>query len=426
MKTKLILWYLFLWVSLLSTPAFGQVTQIIGAAVDPVVPPTLPCTTFGFVEEAQLTLPTGFNNGVMIRVMPSRTTNIPYNNLGYAITEVAAVNTQLTVFDLTTMTIRASATISTPAGKYRLAQRVQGDLDTDGRLYIFREAAQGGPSCPAGSANCISFARFLENASMQLEGITGNCITSNIDDARDGGSGSYVTISNRDPICGGTGREFRLWSKSSLAFSSLGTQFGISAFGHLSRLFNGNVYGCLTDATNTCRRIPSGSATSNATFSFTSSFSTRLLGAIYPAVTDFVGNTNQILGSSDQTGGVQARRAFVNESNLVNCCTNLYAAGGTDGAAIFQGTFYDALNNKVFSARVDGINEELIRTTPGPNTFTVEATLNCVNCNYNGGSASGSQVIDYAPHKARLFTISTTSPAVINRIRICATGGPPA
>jgi hypothetical protein len=409
----------FLWIS--SALASVNVTQIMGGAGDGFLPPPPPCTTFGFIEEATLTLPTGFNNGVLMRVMQSR-----YNNIGWVMTD-DGVSLRIAVFDLTAMTLRASATLDTFPGKYRTAQRVQGDIDTDSRLYVFLEARNGGGSCAGGAGNnCIAFRQFTEGSlSTVVEAITGPDATVNLDDARQNGPQHFVLLNAEVTPTNGN-RRFELFSKSSLLKLSNGTEFGNMGFGHLSRTFNGRLYGITNGNTANGLRLPGNSATSDGTFSLSASFGARLVGAIYGAITDDPANTNKILGSSDQTGGVQAFRAHVNESNLVNCCTNSYAVGGTNGAAIYQGTFYDSINNKVFSGRTDGANEEIIRTTPGPNTFTVEATLNCVACNYNIGSGTGSQIIDYAQHKMRLFTVSNQSPAVITRIGVCASGGPPA
>lgn len=407
----------FLWGAFPSALASVNVTQILGGASDSYVPPPPPCTTFGFTEEATLTLPTGFNNGVFLRTMTN-----PYNNIGYAITEDGG-GQRIVTFDLTSMTVRSSLTLGTFPGKYRSALRVQGDIDTaDSRLYVFREARNGGGSCTGGAGgNCISFARFTDNQlSSFAEAITGPDASANIDDARQHGPHKFLIINNP-----AVNRRLELFDKVSLIKDGNGSDFGIASFGHLSRTFSGHLYGCLIDAIGTCRRIPSGSATSDATFNYSGLMGGNLISSnLYGGLPGDQATPVPQIAIETTESGVASRRVYLRASDQVFTAANSYAI--TDGSALFQGSFYDAINNKVFSARNEGGAIRLIRSTPGPTTFTVEQTFACVACNMNTGSSTGTQVVDYAPHKMRLFTISLASPAVITRIRVCATGGPPA
>lgn len=397
---------LLFFIFLCAIPA--QAVQIqIGGSTDATIPPPPPCSTLGFVEETQLTLPTGFNQGRFMRVMKT-----PYNNIGYVITEDGS-SQRLAVFDLTTMTLRATATLGTFPGKYRQAGRIQGDIDPDSRLYVFREARNGGGSCAGGAGfNCISFARFLENASLQSEVISGPDATANLDDARDDFSGGYILLHAANTAT--LERRFDRYSKNSLGLLATGTLTGISAFGHLSRFFNNHLYGILESTTANGWSIPSGSPVADGTFSMTASFGLNLIGAIH-GLTNDAGLLN-IVGESGNTV-TNAVRGYVN-TGLVNFATSNYTAA--EQGAAFQSSFYDSFLNRVFSVRNNNV---LVRTTPGVVGFAIEQTFTCLLCNY---ANQQTQTADYAPHKMRLFTVSNGTPAVINRIKVCAVGGAPA
>lgn len=416
MFKKLILLIVFLLM-----PALGySISRVVGGgAVEDNSMNLIPaCTSFGFSITNTKVLPTGFNIGRFVRVSKTKESSVGFLLTGDSTT------LRILSFDLDTLSTLNSATVVAACGvgaKYNCDASLVGDVESStGNLYLFRKARNGSAFCSGGAGgDCISFARINSMTLAETEVITAPDASSNLDDARDNGTGSFVLI-NANSIT--SLREFKQFSKLTLTQTATGTSFGLSAFGHLSNPFNGKMYGVLgsTSATSGLR-IPVGSVTSDGTFSFSGSMGTRLPAAIYTAITDFGGSENEILGESDVTGTTPAVRGYVVESTLVNCCTRTYAASSLDGEATRQGTFWDSIDNKVYSTRFRSSDSSIrfLRTITGPITAIdpVEENFICGSC--GSSSPGGTQAVDYAPQKKSLYFLSGGSPATLVKIRAC-------
>lgn len=394
----------------------AAVTKQVGANVDATnYPVTItPCTAYGFSEETTLTLPTGFNTPRMVRVDHDGS-----SNWGYVIADDASGGIRMAAFDLTTMTVSATYVFQTSTpGKYTQVGRYAGDVIA-GRLYTAMLARNGGGSCSGGLGFDCPAINIFNGPIFDSESIDTGHQLATIDDMRASGSSTLLMI-----VSEGAGtRLFRTYGTSG-TFTASGTDTGVSAFGKIANFsLGGFQYAGLVNAGASVYQLGTGSPTVNATFAF-SSFGGDLLGAIYTLDQ----TTDYVAGESDITGGAQAERNWVPTGSLASVTNNTYAAGGTQGAAAFQGTFYDSTNGKVFSYReLPGAVMGFVRTSGGPSpAFTVEQTFTCVSCNQSGGTATGTQVVDYAPQKARMFVGNTGAPGTISRVKVCSSGGPAA
>lgn len=390
----------------------AAITTTLGVAVDPTRPPTPPCSTFGFSIDATNTLPTGQNNIRMLRVDRTGTTNF-----GYAITSQTGAGYTVYLFNTRTMAVLGSV-VHRITG-YSDAGRLQGEIASDYKLYLFHEVDNTNPGCA--NSNCLVMARWnlltLEATGVDAVGAR----IDNVDDAREMGSNFLVVVSRGTaPLV----REFRTYNKSSLSFIAAGTQGAIATFTRISRPLNGVLYAHDESGSPNTYRFTGSSPTATATT--TLNFSAPLLtSAIFPA-SAITGFTDQFVFDSNVSGASTPERSYITPPATI-VGPQGFSGGNADLGASFQGTFWDATNQRVFALRTDGAGSGTAqRTTLGfSSPFTTEQNFACASCVNSGGQASGSQIVDYSPARARLYVGSNESPARVTRIKVCATGGPP-
>lgn len=388
----------------------AAVKKIFGIAVDDTQTALTACTTFGFSIDATNTLPVGQNNARMVRVDRSGTTTY-----GYVLTS-QATGYSVYVFDYITMAVVGS-TVNTITG-YRDAGRIQGDVGTDGKLYVFNEVGIANPSCS--TANCVMMSRWngptlesavIDNTSVQVD---------NIDDARQSGSNFLVVVSRATaPLV----RQFRTYSMSALTVVTVGTQTATGNFVHIGRTITEVMYAAQADnaATPNIWTFASDSSTASGTATITYGIG-RTIGAVFPLDV----TANFFVFDSDMPGGASPQRAYVQPPTTAFGLQD-FPNGITDLGAAFQGGFWDSLNVKVFSLRtsVAGVGvaqRSLVAIVP---PFTVEENFACgAQCVNSGGMSTGTQVVDYSQTYARMYVGSNETPARLTRIKVCAVGGP--
>lgn len=392
------------------------ITETVGAHAD-ATEPNVACAVFGFSVESTITLPTGLNIGRFLRVSDS-------GNFGMAVVEDANAQTLIT-FGLDNFQILATRQLTTFPGDFLQAGRVQGHI-TNGQLFLFRTLRQVASSCVGGAgASCIQVDQINPDTTIIGTGISTDTL-GNLDDVRDDGAGGSVIVANFNA---GATRDILRLNHTGLTFT-LGSNLAVSAFGHIARDdFSVPSTGAWVTLESTANPngfvVAAGGATTSDTYTTASSLGTRLPQAGYFLNSDGSPSIIQYADESDQTGGIQARRAYVRPSDFVNNATGFYAAGGQDGGAAFQGTFYDRNPgiNKVFSNRLT--STDFIRVTPGPSTFTIEERFACPANTCGNTVLADTQVSDYSPSRLRIYQISGDSPARLNKIQVCASGGPP-
>ena len=408
-------------------PAAGQgVRKLILGQVDgtTVTRTVRPCTTMGFSVESSLTLPATFASGKFLRV--DRTAYSGDNGYGYVLVDGGGPNyIKLAVFNLDTMALVGTTIIQAAVpGKYRPSGRYAGET-SGGSLYLGLPVRNGGGSCSGGGGNdCISISKYT-GTTFNGEGITAADATDQIDDMRFADSTTLIMVSDNPS---GALRRYSTFSSSSLALIGHGANTTFGSYGRLSQAINGFNYAAFAIAASpNAAKIAVGANVATSTFTFNTTFGGRLPATLFGYTGD--NGNDYIVSDSDVIGSAIARRGYVLASTLVNTTSSNYNAAGTDGAALYMESFYDSINNFTYVFRGDGgsgLTGDIMRITPGPTTFTVGERFACGGtiCTQAGGFATGTQTADFSERMARLFVVNTDNPAVVSKIKVCATGGP--
>lgn len=391
-------------------PASGQVQSVVVGAVQQTPDPIPPCTTSGFAVDATLLTPKPTNDLIEFhRIDRSRTSD----RIGYFTTRDNATSTRrwLYSYDARTMTLISAREIQALA-QTTFTNAIIGEV-VDGILYLYRMVTAGSIGCPVGQS-CIYLTKFnrqlVELGSTLVSGLTG--ISQKLDDARLNGASTLLLVHGNT-----AGNRFlSSWSIPGSSFVAVSGALGPITTAQLAiNADAGWQYIGFQDAAKTVKRIQLDSVTVDTTNTF--SFSgANALGAIFT-----IPEAQLVIGESTGTGGIAAVRNY-RTGGLVNVgTTSTYLL--TDGSAASRASYWDVVNNKVYAFRVDagsGANN-LMRSTP--NTATIEQRFNCTGC-----VASSLPTTDFAVSNARLYNgfDSSATVAGVVRVKVCATGGPPA
>jgi len=390
--------------------ANAQVSRVYAGAVQSTPDPITPCTSSGFAVDATLLTAKPLNDVTEFhRIDRGRTAD----RVGYITTRDIATGKRrwLYSYDARTMVLIASREIQ-GLGQTTFTNQITGEV-INGFLYMYRMVTGGSLSCPGGQ-QCIYLTKYDRNlnelGSTLASGLPG--ITSNLDDARMNGASTLLLVhanTNSD-------RYLTTWSVPGSAFISISAALGPKAPGQLA--INGDAgwqYVGFRDSTRTIKRVQLDSTTVDTTNTFVFS-GLETLGAIFA-----IPESQFVIGESTSFGGLAAVRNYRTGSLNNVGTTNTYLT--TDGSAASRASYWDAVNNKVYEFRVDagsGANN-LMRTTP--DTAVIEQRFNCTGC-----AATDSPTTDFSASNARLynaFESDATNEGVV-RVKVCATGGPPA
>lgn len=391
------------------SPANAQISGVYVGATQQTPDPIEPCTTSGFAVDATLLTTKPTNDLIEFhRIDRSRTSD----RVGYFTTRDSATGTRrwLYSYNARTMTMISARELQA-LGQTTYTNRIAGEV-VGGFLYLYRVVTAGSLTCPVGQ-QCIELSKYDRNGLLLGSTIaSGLGLVDNLDDVRPSSASSLLLI-NADTA---GNRFYTLWSIPGAAF--LGNSASQGAIGVGQLVINGDAgfqYAGFGGASRTAQKIPLNSVIPALTGSFTF-FGVEVLGAIWNNP-----QASQVLGESTSAGGLNAVRNY-RDADLVNLfSTGTYVL--TDGSAAPRSTFWDAVNGKVYAFRVDagsGANN-LMRSTPG--TATIEQRFNCTGC-----VASILPTTDFAVSNARLYNgfDSSATVAGVVRVKVCATGGPPA
>lgn len=399
----------------------GQAVSSLGMVSDATMGPGQ-CSSFAFSVEKTITLPTGFDMARLVRVNRSMA-----GNVGYIYTETATGG-QLTVFSLDDLTI-ISNTNTFSSVVYEMNLRAQGDVFSNNNLYFTLEMKPGQSTpfttCDTSVAqNCVSIMTFSGDG-VKLNEIADSSPllarrVSNIDDVRESDNTIMMVVASPAGL-----REFRTYDPSTLLYIATGTATGISGFGHLSRQYNGFNYGVLGNASSTTWQFAVGNPTAIGTV--TDLTAPRLPSAIYGMDPVFA-NPGPVVRyvmvtESDRSGGGAAQRFGASVSPFTASFLASYNVAVF--AAAYESTFYDSINQRVYSVRNDGTGAvQLVREPLGPVTdpVTTQEVFSCpvAACNGVNGLSTGSQVADFSPYQKAIYIGSTTNPAKLSKIRVCS------
>lgn len=396
--------------SVVPSSAKAQVSRVYAGAVQQIPDPIEPCTSSGFAVDATLLTTKPNNDQVEFhRIDRSRTAD----RVGYFTTRDNATSTGrwLYTYDARTMTLIRSLQIQA-VGQTTFTNAITGEV-VNGVLYLFRMVTAGSIGCPVGQ-QCIYLTKYdrqgVELGSTLVSGLTG--ISQNLDDTRLNGGSTLLLVHGNT-----AGNRFlTTWSIPGGSFVAVSAALGPVTSGQFAlNADSGWQYIGFADAAKTVKRIQLDSTTVDTTNTF--SFSgANVLGALLT-----IPEAQLVLGESTGNGGIAAVRNY-RTGGLVNVgTTNTYLL--TDGTAVARSTYWDVVNAKIYAFRQDagsGANN-LMRTTP--DTAIVEQRFNCTGC-----AGTSLPTTDFAVSNARLYNAFNSSATVagVVRVKVCATGGPPA
>jgi hypothetical protein len=277
--------------------------------------------------------------------------------------------------------------------------------------FQFQRTSGFGGSCIAGGL-CATLLKYQGASQVGISTNTGVRVDQ-MDDAKLV-NGSTIGLVN----AGAGNRRLSLWTLG-LSNIATGTALSSGGFGLISRAMNGYNYVSIGNslASPNIYRIPVGATAPDASTTLSYGGGGRASNAIYT----FGDADGFVLNESTYFGGSNGLRNFMTAPGMVDSgVAATYIAG--DQSAAYQQTFYDAVNNKVYSTRGDGgggLSSNLIRSTP---LGAIEQRFACANCIV--GASQGIQASDFAPNMLRIFLVNNTNPPVISKIKVCATGGP--
>lgn len=391
------------------SPAKGAISGVYVGATQETPDPIPPCTSSGFAVDATLLTAKPTNDLIEFhRIDRSRTSD----RVGYFVTRDQATSSRrwLYTYDAKAMTMISARELQS-LGQTTFTNRIVGEV-VDGFLYLYRVVTAGSLTCPVGQ-QCIYLSKFDRNGNELGSTLaSGMGLVDNLDDVRPSSASSLLLINANTA----GNRFYTLWSVPGGAFLGVSASQGSIGAGQL--VINGDAgfqYAGFGGAALTAQKIPLNSVIPALTGSF-SFFGVEVLGAIWNNPT-----TSQVLGESTSAGGLNAVRNY-RDANLANLfSTGTYVL--TDGSAVARSTFFDNVNRKVYGFRIDagsGANN-LMRTTP--DTATIEQRFNCTGC-----TANSIPTTDFAVSNARLYNgfDSSATVAGVVRVKVCATGGPPA
>lgn len=389
-----------------------QPNTIYGASADGTVTAVPACGSSGFSVESTLTL-TGFTDARFLRV--NNTTRKNNGGIGYVVGgngDLAQI--WLAAFDMDTMALLGTYQIQ-PAGgggfgTYTNNGRYAGDTSgNDLYIYMFNRAAGFGGTC-GGVFTCASLLKFT-GASFIGVGNDTAIPVAQLDDAKFI-SATSILVMDSD---GAGFRRPTLWSSASLTRLGSGATFGTSGFTMVSDGMGGNNYvNQVTSTTN--YRLPAGTTVFDASKVIAYGAS-RIAQAIYT-----LGSGSDLVATES---GINGAFPSVRDFMIGSTMTDLGLAAtyvANDGTSAWQSTFFDSINNKVYSVRADGgfgYTAQIIRTDP---LATIEQRFACGTCLVN--ASQGIQASDFNQNMARLYLVNTSNPPVVNKIKVCATGGP--
>lgn len=375
---------------------------------------TTPCTTMGFSVESTLTLPSGFGSARMLRVNKTATTG----GLGYTVhgngnfIKVAA-------FDLDTMTLAGSTTLqATGSGQYYSQGRYAGDTDGDTLFFfLLNNQVAGGGTCPIVGNLCISLKKASVSGGVINIGTFDDLsdTAANLDDAR------FTATDTMWLINGNNAGQRRIisFATNSLTRNATGSLLGVNAPGMFSTAqFGGYVYAAFSTTTSpNIFQFSPGNLPPVASGNVASG---RVPGAIYALTPS---GSGVVAVESNINGLGVATRSYMSGTLVLNA-TDGYPVN-TDGNPQFNSTFYDQVNDKVYSYRLDGgagLTGDWMRLT-STSPMSVQQRFAC-GSGLCANPVGLTQVADFSENKARLYVVNWDNPAKISKLKVCATGGP--
>ena len=398
-KSVLSLLALFFVMSLYVTHGDTQTTTVVGIQADASEPPAPRCPgAQGYVVESTLDLPVGNNGGRILRYDPlgDRVYTMQFGASPTSVC-VATASTPLTLIGCTPFT--------NPGEVFVLNQPANAVVNSDGEFIYYHRKAPA--TCVNPAFQCLG-SRVFQGASQVLDvDYTGFGIQQLdavvIDRDTDQAWLHYVDIvaSNR-----------QLGIINADTKTVITQLFGITpstGFGGFIALDDANVYGY--NATVAWRTPRAASA-----------FTTTALGCLGGRTPDDIVVTRDDTGGSINiatSGGSPDIMCGIPKGTFVqNLTTSFVAADGDETGEMTA--FYDRGNNVIHTFRANPATN-ILRRVQLSGFQNITGTI----LDFLAGSCCSiyidrHTVMDFSPENLALYIVSTTSPARITKIRVCA------
>lgn len=379
--------------------ASASISGVFIAATQQTPDPIPPCITSGYAEDGVLNIAPLPGHFIQFhRVNRARGSG----SVGFIVTGNGITGErELITYDVSTMSMIARTVIQL---SLLYTTGLAGEV-VDNHLYLARASVTGGPGCVANA--CMELTKYDRLASMLGTSQT-SLRADNLDDARMSGASTLLVAYNSGAV-----RNLASWSIPGATFIATSPITGLASpqrlaiNGDMGQQYTGTVGGTAARRFALEQTSPQGSGT----FLF-SGLGTFLGMGIIPSA-------GLVIGGSSAVGGIPSTRSYMtSDLTLIGVASPFLFADGNEGAFTM---FYDSVNNKIHSFRTDAGSgaPSLIRTDP---LSVLEQRFTCANCN---GSTAVPQN-DFIESKARLYVSNAVAGRFVVRIKVCATGGPPA
>lgn len=377
----------------------AAISGVVAGATQQIPDPIPPCITSGYAEDGVLNIaPLPGHNVQFHRVNRARGSG----SVGFIVTGNGVTGErEIITYDVTTMSMIARGVIQS---SLLYTTGIAGEV-VDNHLYLARASVTGTPGCVANA--CMEVTQYDRLGSVVASSQT-SLRADNLDDARMSGPSTLLIGYNSGAV-----RNISSWNIPGTTFIATSPTTGISI--PIRFAINGDMGQQYAAAVNALavRRYGLGQTThqGTGTFLFSGLGTFQGLGIIPSA--------GMVVGGSSSIGGIGATRSYMtNNLTLIGVSAPFLVADGNEGPFTM---FYDSVNNKIHSFRTDaGIGApSLIRTDP---LSIIEQRFTCANCNASPSIPQN----DFIESKARLYVSNAVAGRFAVRIKVCATGGPPA
>jgi len=384
----------------------AAISGVVAGATQQIPDPIPPCTLSGFSIDS--TLNQTILSGQTVRWhRVERRRDQP--RVGYAVTTNSVSNEMhLVSYDARNMSINRDVVIQAAGGADYGTTSVVGEV-VGGQLYLILRVNFGRLGCnPVPANQCVSLSKYDSLGNKLGETVVGSIPMQVVDDARTNGASTLL-------VSYGDGVDRKLMSFSIPGGSLISVSGSVMSPGTLGQFaLNGDAgaqYIAYSNSARTVKRIALDSVTVTATGNFTYTFSnTTGSPVVVPGLA--------LIGESISFGGINADENYMSLTGLANI-GNTFPWNAADGSAAPRSTFYDGVNGQLYSWRDSTGRIARLAPLGGVVLERFDCGIPCV--------ASSLPTTDFVEPNGRLY-IATGSALqlTITRIKVCATGGPPA
>lgn len=389
------------------SPASAEIRGVFAAATQEIPDPIPPCITTGYAVDATLDIPLQGDTPVVN--VGAVDTSRRADRVGYILTRNNTNSTEVWVYiyNAVTMVVTRSFRLQDFGQLDYGNQRLVAVLNNE--LYLVRNINGGRLGCGIGRV-CASLTKITPSGTA-IPGLTIDLVTLSF-----GGFDDFVVLSDGTAMLGfSDGSNRRLMNINAVGFGPPLTGFaGQVVFAYREDgtplFYAGSLNGTTIKSFLPGDTTPLDSDVYSYTLSNTSSAFTTVL------------SRNLLLGMSTSFAGSAANIAYKDLAMDNVRATESYPFS-TDGSASRGGTYWDNINNVLHSLRIDAGSgaPSIIRSSIQP--LSIQQRFSCAFCD-----SSLFRNFNFVQPTLRFYVNGTSAASVgrVTRIKVCATGGPPA